>query len=72
MFNEVLKVVMDIMQFSLNFVFSVFDGIGATGFVFGAFACAVVYRLLLVPILGGRLDFSRRETSVPRDRGKEA
>lgn len=71
MFNEVLEQVMRVIQFCLNFTFNVFENLGATGFIFGAFACAVVYRLLLVPILGGRLDFSRRETAAPRDKGKE-
>lgn len=69
MFNQVLEVVMRVIQFCLDFVFSIFDGLGATGFIFGAFATAVVFRLLLLPVLGGRADFSRREMNTPRSKG---
>lgn len=71
MFNNVLEQVIRVIQFCLDFTFSIFDGMGATGFIFGAFCCAVVFRLLLIPILGGRLDFSRRETKTPIRQGKE-
>ena len=69
MFNGVLEQVMRVIQFCLDFTFSIFDGIGATEFLFGAFACVVAFRLLLVPILGGRADFSRREMNTPRSKG---
>lgn len=66
MFTDVLGQVARVLQFSVDFVFNVFDSLGATGFLFGAFSVILIYRLLLVPILGGRLDFTRQE--VPPDK----
>ena len=62
---EVLNTVILALQGSIGLFFQVIDGLDARDFLFGALCTAVVYRLLLVPVLGGRADFSRRETGHP-------
>ena len=65
--TDILKVVIQALQGSLSIFFSVIDGLNARDFIFGALCCAVVYRLLLVPILGGRLDMSRKESKTAQN-----
>lgn len=69
MFTQVLEQVARVLSFVVNFTFNIFESLGATGFIFGAFCVIVIYRILLQPILGGRLDFSRREMNSPQSKG---
>lgn len=66
MFTQVLEQVARILQFVVDLVFDIFDSLGATSFVFGAFSVVLVYRLLLGPVLGSRADFTRRDMTVDK------
>lgn len=52
--TEVLPTVAKALQGSLDIFFSVLDGLDATDYIFGALVVVTIFRLLLVPLIGGR------------------
>lgn len=52
--TEVLPAVAQALQGSLDIFFRVLDGLEATNYVFGALVVVTIFRLLLMPLIGGR------------------
>lgn len=52
MFNQVVSVVANMITQIFNLAFRLFDGLGATGLIFGAFSVLCIYRFLLAPLFG--------------------
>lgn len=64
MMVEVLSMLGNMFQQILLLFFRVIDGLEAKDIVFGAFVVATIFRLLLVPLLGGR---APNEIKLSRD-----
>lgn len=62
--TEILNVVGYALQETIKLSFRILDGLDGTELIFGAFCVVTVYRLLLQPILGGRLSIGGRSESV--------
>lgn len=73
---EVIPAVAKALQGSLNIFFSVFDGLQATEYVFGALVVATIFRLLLSPLIGGRapneIKLGSSEDELAQEKKKEA
>lgn len=52
--TEVLPTVAQALQGSLDIFFRVLDGLQARDYVFGALVVVTIFRLLLIPLIGGR------------------
>ena len=70
MINEVLEMLANMFQKLLGIFNNVFTGLNAWDLVLGAFIVVTIYRMLLVPILGGRVGFGSSDT-VKKSRNKE-
>lgn len=70
MMNDVLEMLASMFQSILALFDKVFAGLDGWDIVLGAFIVITIYRMLLVPILGGRVGFGSSDT-VKKSRGKE-
>lgn len=73
--TEVLNTVGKMIQGVLNITFRVLDGLDGTELIFSAFVVVAIYRMLLVPLIGGTPvtadRFSRKDADAQAVTGAE-
>ena len=65
MADNILDLLVTVTSFVWDIFSSLLDATGFTTIFIGVVVIIMIYRLILVPIFGGRLDFSDRGHTIP-------
>lgn len=69
--NEVLSLLLNMFGSILELFDKVIDGLDAWDLMLGAFTCFIVFRFLLVPIVGGKLATGISDSVISKRRAEK-